>query len=354
VNLFCGGDKLRKLLTWTCCLPLLLAAGCSQPKEPAPPTGSPNAATGTGAAPAGGTAATGSSSLTIAVIPKGTTHSFWKSVEAGARAAGTVLSVQINWKGPLKESDRAQQISIVEQFASGGVSGIVLAPLDDTALQKPVQSATAKGIPVVIIDSALKGTPGKDFVSFVATDNHQGGVLGGERLAQLIGNKGKVVLMRYAVGSASTTERETGFLEVMKKNPGIQVLVDNRYAGATVGEAKTAAMELVDRLKQADGIFCPNESSTVGMLLALRQNNLAGKVKFVGFDSSPQLTEALQKGEIHALVVQNPVKMGYEGVKVMVDHLHGQSVPARMDTGVKVIDHDNLNTPDVQKLLSGG
>jgi ribose transport system substrate-binding protein len=288
------------------------------------------------------------------VIPKGTTHSFWKSVEAGARAAGTELGVQVNWKGPLKESDRAQQIAIVEQFVSGNVSGIVLAPLDDTALQKPVQSATAKGIPVVIIDSALKGTPGKDFVSFIATDNHQGGVLGGERVAQLLGKRGKVILMRYAVGSASTTERESGFLEVMQKNPEIQILVENRYAGATVGEAKTAAMALVDRLKQADGIFCPNESSTMGMLLALRQNNLAGKVKFVGFDASPQLIDALQKGEIDALVVQNPVKMGHDGVKIMVDHLRGQSVPATMDTGVKVIDRDNLNTPDVQKLLGGG
>jgi ribose transport system substrate-binding protein len=344
---------LRSGLTWACFLALVVATGCSRHEEATPPAGGPNAATGTGAAPAGGPAATGSN-LTIAVIPKGTTHSFWKSVEAGARAAGSDLGVQINWKGPLKESDRAQQISIVEQFVSGNVSGIVLAPLDDTALQKPVQSAAAKNIPVVIIDSALKGTPGKDFVSFIATDNHQGGVLGGERLAQLLGKKGNVVLMRYAVGSASTTEREAGFLEVMKKNPGIQILVQNRYAGATVGEAKTAAMALVDRLKQANGIFCPNESSTMGMLLALRQNNLAGKVRFVGFDASPESIDALQKGEIDALVVQNPVKMGYEGVKAMVDHLHGQSVPATMDTGVKVIDRDNLNTPDVRKLLSGG
>jgi ribose transport system substrate-binding protein len=291
--------------------------------------------------------------LTVAVIPKGTTHDFWKSVEAGAQAAGKDLGVQIQWKGPLMENDRAQQIAIVEQFVSGNVSGIVLAPLDDTALVKPVQGAMAKGIPVVIIDSALKGTAGKDFVSFVATNNHTGGVLGGERLAKLLGNKGKVVLLRYDVGSASTTEREAGFLEVMKKNPGIQILVDNRYAGPTAGEAKTHAMELVDKLKQADGIFCPNESTTMGMLLALRQNNLAGKVKFVGFDTTPPLVEALKSGEIHALVAQNPVKMGYDGVKVMVDKLHGQSVPTAEDTGVKLIDGNNLTTPDVQKLLSG-
>ncbi len=260
----------------------------------------------------------------------------------------------INWKGPLKENDRAQQISIVEQFASEGTSGIVLAPLDDTALRKPVQSAMAKKIPVVIIDSALKGTPGKDFVSFVATNNKKGGSLAGERLAKLLGGKGKVVLLRYQEGSASTMEREAGFMEVMKKNPGIEMLVENRYAGATVGEAKTAAMQLVDKLKQADGIFCPNESSTFGMLLALRQNNLAGKVKFVGFDATPPLVEALKKKEIDALVAQNPTKMGYLGVKTLVDKVNGKTVSPNVDTGVMVIDRDNLETPDVQKLLGGG
>ena len=341
---------LRNSWTWASWLTVLIAAGCSHQEPPAAPPGGPAT---TGAAPTGGSNAPGGKNLTIAVIPKGTTHDFWKSVEAGAQAAGKELGVQIQWKGPLLENDRAQQIAIVEQFTSSNASGIVLAPLDDTALLKPVQSATAKGIPVVIIDSGLKGTPGKDFVSFVATNNHKGGVLGGERLAQLLGNKGKVVLLRYDVGSASTTEREAGFLEVMKKNPGIHILVDNRYAGPTAGEAKTVAMELVDKLKQADGIFCPNESSTMGMLLALRQNNLAGKVKFVGFDTSPPLVEALRSGEIHALVAQNPVKMGYTGVKIMVDKLHGQTVPTAVDTGVKVIDGSNLTTPDVQKLLSG-
>jgi len=348
-----GGDMLKRALCRTWCLALIVAAGCSHQEQAAsPPAGGP----APGAAPSGAataTSPTSSGNLTIAVIPKGTTHSFWKSVESGARAAGQELGVQINWKGPLKESDRAGQIAIVEQFVSSNVSGVVLAPLDDTALVKPVHSAMAKKIPVVIIDSALKGTPGKEFVSFVATDNHKGGVLGGERLAQLLGNKGKVVLLRYAVGSASTTERETGFLEVMKKNPAIRILVDNRYAGATEGEAKTAAMNLIDSLKQADGIFCPNESSTMGMLLALRQNNLAGKVKFVGFDTSQPLIDAVKTGEINALVAQNPVKMGHDGVKVMVEKLRGQTVDAHEDTGVTIIDKANLNAPPVQKLLSG-
>jgi ribose transport system substrate-binding protein len=289
--------------------------------------------------------------MKIAVIPKGTTHIFWKSVEAGARQAGKELGVEIIWKGPLKENDRAQQIAIVEQFVTEGVTGIVLAPLDNTALQRPVASAMAKKIPVVIFDSGLKGEPGKDYVSFVATDNKKGGNLGGDHLAKLLGGKGKVVLLRYQVGSASTMDREEGFLEAMQRNKGLQVIVDNRYAGATAGEAKTSSMNIIDKLKEANGIFASNESATFGMLLALRQNNLAGKVRFVGFDTSPPLVEALQKGEVDALVAQDPTFMGYQGVKTLVAKLEGKDVPKTIDTGVRLITRENLNTPEVRKLL---
>jgi len=292
--------------------------------------------------------------LTIAVIPKGTTHVFWKSVEAGAKAAGAELGVNIVWKGPIKENDRAQQIAIVEQFTAEKVDGIVLAPLDDTALQRPVAAATAKGIPVVIFDSALKGEAGKDFASLVATDNRKGGSMGGERLGELLGGKGDVVLLRYQVGSASTDEREAGFLEAIGKHPDVKLLVDNRYAGATAGEAKNAAMNLLDKLREAEGIFCPNESSTFGMLLALRQSNLNGKVRFVGFDTSPPLVEALRNKDIDALVAQNPTRMGYLGVRTCVDRIRGQQVEPRVDTGVRLITRDNLNDPEIRELLGSG
>ena len=290
--------------------------------------------------------------LKLAVIPKGTTHVFWKSVEAGAKAAGAEFGADIVWKGPLKENDRAQQIQIVEQFASEGVSGIVLAPLDDAALVRPVTAAMSKKIPVVIIDSALKGEAGKDFVSFVATNNRKGGQMGGEELARVLQGKGNVVLLRYQVGSASTDEREAGFLDAMKAQSGIKVTVDNRYGGATAGEAKTAAMNMVDRLKEAQGIFCPNESSTFGMLLALRQNNLAGKVRFVGFDTSPPLIDALRKGEIDALVAQDPTRMGYLGVKTCVEAIKGNTVEKAVDTGARLITRDNLNDPEIRKLIA--
>ncbi len=287
----------------------------------------------------------------IAVVPKGTTHVFWKSVEAGARQAGAELGVEIIWKGPLKEDDRAQQIAVVQQFVSSKVSAIVLAPLDDIALRTPVRSAVEHNIPVVIIDSALKGDPGRDFISFVATDNRRGGEIGGEELVRLLGGKGKVVLLRLAEGSASTTEREAGFLAVLKRYPGIEVIVDNRYAGATVSTAQDASMNLLDKIREADGIFCPNESATQGMLLALRQTGLAGQKKFVGFDASPFLLAALNRGDLQGLVAQNPTRMGYLGVVTAVQHLRGQKVEATIDTGCVLVTKANQSDPVVKVIL---
>jgi len=287
----------------------------------------------------------------IAVVPKGTTHVFWKSVEAGARAAAADLDVEIVWKGPLKENDRGQQIAIVEQFVTEGVSAIVLAPLDAVALRRPVAMAAQRKIPVVIFDSALQGEPGKDFVSLVATDNRRGGELGGEKLGDLLGGTGKVVLLRYQVGSASTDDREAGFAKAIAARPALELVSDNRYSGATAGEAKTAALNMLDTLKRADGIFCPNESSTFGMLLALRQHNLAGAKKFVGFDTSPALIEALRKGEIDALVAQDPRTMGRRAVAAAVDRLQGRPVEPVIDTGAAVVTRDNVDSPEIQQIL---
>lgn len=326
----------------------LVFVGCS-PSD----SGSGSGGTGTASTTSGGSGEGGGGDLKIAVIPKGTTHSFWKSVEAGAEAAGKEFGAEILWKGPLKEDDRAGQIGIVQQFTADKVSAIVLAPLDDQALQSPVQAATEKGIPVVIIDSALKGEAGKDFVGLVATDNHKGGELAGERLGKLLNGKGKVVLLRYAEGSASTMAREAGFMEAIKKFPGIQIVSDNQYAGATQSEAQTKAMQMVDTLKGADGVFTPNESSTAGMRNALKQMGISGKIKFVGFDASAELIDGLKAGEVDALVAQNPTKMGYEGVKAAIDKIKGKTIPAVTDTGAVVIDKANLETPEIEKLLAG-
>ncbi|RPJ00072.1 MAG: sugar ABC transporter substrate-binding protein [Candidatus Aminicenantes bacterium] len=294
----------------------------------------------------------GSGTLRIAVIPKGTTHEFWKSIRAGAARAAGELGVDIIWKGPQKEDDRAQQITVVEDFISAGVDGIVLAPLDDRALMRPVQDAVRDKIPVVIIDSALQGS---DFVSYVATDNYKGGVLAARRLGVLLEGKGRIFLIRYQEGSASTVQREAGFYDAITKEfPGIVLLVKDQYAGATTETAYQLAENLISRFPDVDGVFAPNESSTFGTLRALQESRLAGKIVFVGFDSSPKLVQGLRDGDIQGLVIQNPDLMGYLGVKTVVAHLRGEPVEKVIDTGVVLATKDNMDAPEIRALLSPG
>src|SRR4029453_2927630 len=228
----------------------------------------------------------GKKKLTIAVIPKGTTHEFWKSIHAGSNKEASELTaqgtqVEVIWKGPLREDDREQQIQVVEGFTSQGVSGIVLAPLDNRALVRPVEEAKAAGVPTVIFDSGLESD---QIVSFVATDNYKGGELCAERMGTLLGGKGKVLVLRYQEGSASTTEREKGFMDKIKSAyPGITLVSSDQYAGATRETAKRASENLLNRYgNDLTGVFTPNESSTDGMLLALQDIGKAGKIRVVG------------------------------------------------------------------------
>jgi ribose transport system substrate-binding protein len=298
----------------------------------------------------------GAAPYEVAVIPKGSTHEYWKSVHAGAikaqrELAAAGIPVNVIWKGPLREDDRDQQVQVVENFIGRQVSGIVIAPLDDRALVAPVEEAVAAGIPVVVIDSALKS--GR-IASFVATDNRQGGRLAARRLGRLLGGKGRAIMLRLAVGSASTEDREAGFLEVMVREfPGITLVSTDQHAGATRDTAKTAAENLLNRYgDQLDGVFASNESATAGMLLALRDAGLAGgKVKFVGFDSGELLNGALDRGDIQGLVVQDPLRMGYLGVKTLVAVLRGERVPPVIDTGVTLVTPENRREPAMMALL---
>lgn len=300
-----------------------------------------------------GGAASKAPGLKIAVIPKGTTHEFWKSVHAGAAKASSELAVSMIWKGPLKEDDLKSQIDIVESMVAQGVAGIVLAPLNDKALVGSVKAAMGAKIPVVIFDSALQGS---SYVSFVATDNSGAGARAAEHLAKVLGGKGKVLVLRYQEGSASTAAREEGFLGALRKAPGgLTVVSDNQYGGATTETAFTASENLLAAQKAAeggvDGIFCPNESTTFGMLLALQKLGLTGRVKLVGFDASEKLVKGLSDGAIDALVVQDPFKMGELAVHALVDHLHGHPPQPRIDTGVRLVTKGDLEDPAVKELL---
>jgi ribose transport system substrate-binding protein len=298
-----------------------------------------------------------SKGFTIGVIPKGATHEHWKRVRTGAekaaaeyRAAG--VPVDIIWKGPLREDDREQQVQVVEGFTSQGLSGIVLAPLDSSALRRPVEEAFRVGIPTVIFDSAL-ATPNPT-ISYVSTDNGQGGRLAGRRMGTLLKGKGTVLMLRYQEGSAATEEREQGFLDALRQEfPGVTVISSDQYAGATRDTAKRASENLLNQYgERLDGIFTSNESATAGMLLALQDIGKAGKVTFVGFDYSSSFLEPLRKGELHGFVAQHPVNMGYLCVRTMVEHLQGKAVPKVVDTGVILVTGENVDDPKVQAVIN--
>jgi ribose transport system substrate-binding protein len=309
----------------------------------------------------------------IAVIPKGLTHEFWQSIHRGAeRAAQDLrqqgLAVQVVWSGPKKESDAAEQISIVDLQVGKRVQGIVLAPQHSQTMIGPVENAVQEGIPVVIIDSGL----GRDdlIVKYIATDNYNGGRLAAEQLLKVLDAEGKaapkIVLMRYQVGSESTEQRERGFedainarIEEQKKagKPTISWLSNDKYAGATTDSAEREAGPLLTRLQGQgiDGIFTPNESSTNGMLNALRNQGLNRKVKLIGFDSSEPLLQALKDGNVDGLIVQDPYRMGYLGVWTLVQCLEGYNVTPdgkkNQSTGEYVITRENLDAAATRELF---
>ena len=287
--------------------------------------------------------------LRIAVIPIGTTHEFWKSVHAGALAAARELGVEILWKGPLKEDDRNEQIQIVETLAGSGVDALVLSPLDDRALMRPVAEARRDGIPTVIFNSALQG---EEHAAFIATDNSLGGTLAAREIGRRTGGRGRLIMVRLMVGVEGTTKREEGFLATLRAEyPGIEVVSENQYAGPSTETAYQTMENLLARFGPVDAVFTPNESTTFGCLRALQDHGLAGQIVHVGFDASEKLNEALAKGELAGLVLQDPVAMGYRSVKTAVAIVRGEPYAKIESTAVVLAVRDNMNEPAIARLL---
>ena len=291
--------------------------------------------------------------LRIAVIPKGTTHVFWKSVHAGAEQAAKELGdVTILWKGPLLEDDRDGQMNVVQDFVTSKVNGICLAPLDKQGLIGPVNEAVEAGIPVVIFDSALQDE--SKIVSYVATDNLKGGELAARHMSESLGGRGNVILLRYNSGSESTEQREEGFLNELKTNhPGITVISSDEYAGTTPEKSLDKATQVLGKFRnKVDGIFAVCEPNANGVMIALKETQLAGKVKFIAFDSSEDLIRAMQDGTCHGIVLQDPVKMGYQAVMATVKSIRGENVDKRISTGEFLATPENMKTPEIDKLLN--
>jgi len=291
----------------------------------------------------------------LVYIAKGLQDVYWKFVEAGARQAETEANaagqaVEVTFDAPVKDGDADGQITMMQNYIAQKVDGIILCPIDDKALVGPATLAHQAGIPLVVGDSALQY---RELVSFVRTDSFKGGQMAGDELARVLGDKGRVILLRYMQGSASCDEREAGFLDALGRHPNIKILDAKNYAGQGVDNAVEKSSNLLLAYQgQVDGVFTPNESSTNGMLLALQKMGLAGKVRFVGFDGGQQNVAGLRAGDIDALVLQNPKKIGYAGVRVLLDYLAKKPVEKIIDTGAKLATKANLDTAEIQELLT--
>ncbi len=290
-------------------------------------------------------------SLRIAVIPKGTSHEFWKSVHFGAQKAADELgNIEIIWRGPVVESDTGSQIEVVKNMITMQVDGIVLAPNQKGGLVDAVDESIGEGIPVVIFDSGLDEGP--EIVSYVATDNYKGGQMAAKQMATAIGDKGNVILLRYIAGSESTEQREQGFLDGLEDYPNIKVVSSDQRGG----DNTTSSKEKVDQLLQTygddlAGIFAVCEPNANGTLESLRNAGLNKKVKLIAFDPSDALTEALTDGSCSGIIIQDPVQMGYQAVKTIVGSINGEKAEPFISTGEYVATPENMNDEESLRLL---
>ncbi len=284
----------------------------------------------------------------IAVVPKATSHFFWLSVQAGALAAGEEYGVQIEWNGAASETEYPRQIQIVDSFISRRVDGIALAPTERKALVGAVDRAAKAGIPLTIFDS---GIDSENFMSFLATNNYEGGQMAGRALARLLNGNGKVAMVLHAPGSGSTMDRERGFEDVIKAEfPGITI-VATQFGLSDRSKAMAATENILTAHPALDGLFASSEPSSMGASLALKSRSLGGKVHLVAFDSSDGMVDDLKAGVIAAMVVQDPYRMGHDAVKTLVDKLNGQTPPKRIDLSARVITSGDLDKMEVQRLL---
>jgi ribose transport system substrate-binding protein len=284
----------------------------------------------------------------IAVIPKGTANVFWQSVHAGAATAGQEFHEEILWDGPPKETDYSRQLEIFDSMLNRHVDGVVVAAADNTILNASLDRAARENVPVVVFDSGVDST---NYVTFVATNNYEGGRLAARKLGQLLNGKGSIAMMKNAPGSLSTMDRERGFKEVIAKEFPALAIVAEQYSMSDRAKGMMAVENILTAHPELDGIFASSEPSSVGAAQALKSHGFAGKIKLVAFDSSEGLVEGLNTGVIDALVAQDPFKIGYEAVKAVTEKLNGKTPRKTVDLSAVVITKGDLDRPEIKQLL---
>lgn len=289
--------------------------------------------------------------LNVVFIPKARDQDFWTFMRQGVdRAVQEDGHVNLTWRGPAHNDDIDSQIQILRIYSKPEVDAIIIASTDRARLVEPVKQAAARGIKIVVVDSALDGNA---HVNFVTTDNYAAGALAAERISNLLGRQGTVALLRTIAGSGSTDDRANGFIDYLKKNAPHLAVVADVYGGGTRGKAARSAAALLEMYPEVDGIFAVNESASDGMLRALRQAGLAGKKKFIGFDTTEFLLDGLKRQEIHGLVVQDPRQMGYQAMRAAVAAAKGAAIkPALILTDAVMVTQENYQKPEIRSLLT--
>ncbi len=296
---------------------------------------------------AGATPAPSGSNWTIAVVPKSVGLFYWGTVDAGAQAAGKYFHVKIVWKGTASETDVTGQVNMIQDFITKHVNGLAFAATDAHGLVPTANAAKKAGIPVVNIDSGLtpQGPP------LVASDNIVAAAKAADILARQIGYKGEVALLPFVPSAATSIERQQGFENELKKYHNIK-LVAVQYDQSDIETALSVTDDILTAHPALKGIFDANEPGVDGTVAALAERGLPpGTIKVVGFDNATDEVNDLADGYVSALIVQNPFRIGYEGVAEVVSLLEHHSVPHIVDTGVIVATKANMNQVAVHQRL---
>jgi ribose transport system substrate-binding protein len=293
---------------------------------------------------------------TIPVIVKDTTSLYWQTVLAGARKAGQDFGVEIAELGAQSESDADGQIALLENAVSSNPAAVVIAPAHSVALGRQIDEA-AKRVKVVAIDSTANS---KALISVLATDNTQAGRIAADILAERIqktyaDTEGDVALITSLPDVAALDQRAKGFREQIATKYGALDIVVEKVANGDATTGRDVMVDIITSYPELRGVFVSNPIMAKGAAEALVQyktNKTGDKINLVGFGSDDQLVKFLQDGTIAALVVQDPFRMGYDGVKIALAASKGEQVPASVDTGATVITKANMNSARSQELLN--
>ena len=289
---------------------------------------------------------------TIPVIVKDTTSPYWQIVFAGARQAGKDLNVNVPELGAQAESDINGEITVLENAVAGKPAAVVIAPTQFKALGAPIDEA-AKKVPIIGIDSAANS---KAFTSFLTTDNEVGGRKAADGMAEAIKAKygkteGKVALITHLPGVGSLEARNKGYKEELaEKYPDLKLVADKVSDGnATTG--LNIMTDLITAIPDLRGVFADNLIQCEGASQAIAENKHGDKIKLVCFDADAKLIGYLKDGTIAALLLQDPYRMGYDGVKSALAASKGEKLPAYVDTGANLVTKANMNNDKEHKLL---